>query len=74
MPKRTLFQTKVQWIVDQGISEGEFRSDLRADMLSFAILGVANWSYFWYEPEGEVKEEELTDIYMKMILEGIEEA
>ncbi|GGF25068.1 TetR family transcriptional regulator [Halobacillus andaensis] len=73
LPKRDQFQKNIQEIIEGGISKGEFRSDLRADMLSYAILGIANWSYFWYEPGGEVKEQELTNIYMNIILQGIEE-
>ncbi|KGP90557.1 TetR family transcriptional regulator [Pontibacillus chungwhensis BH030062] len=72
LPKRDEFQRNLQHIIQTGINNGEFRSDLRADMLSFAVLGVSNWSYFWYEPDGEVTEDELTDLYMKMILEGIQ--
>ncbi|MYL32623.1 TetR family transcriptional regulator [Pontibacillus yanchengensis] len=71
LPKRDKFQRNVQDVIEQGMEKGEFRKDLRPDMLSFAVLGVANWSYFWYEPDGEVTEEELTDIYMAMIFEGI---
>ncbi|WP_431800627.1 TetR/AcrR family transcriptional regulator [Halobacillus andaensis] len=73
LPKREQFQKNIQSIIEEGINRGEFRGDLRADMLSYAILGIANWSYFWYEPDGEVKEKELTDIYMNIILQGIEE-
>ena len=73
LPKRHLFQKNIASVIEQGIQSGEFRSDLRADMLSFAVLGIANWSYFWYEPDGEVGEEELTTIFMEMIFKGIEE-
>ncbi|MCP3030144.1 TetR/AcrR family transcriptional regulator [Halobacillus sp. A1] len=73
LPKRDLFQKNIQNVIEGGMSHGEFRSDLRADMLSYAVLGVANWSYFWYEPDGQVDEQQLTNIYMTMILQGIEE-
>lgn len=72
LPKRHLFQRNIASILEAGMETGEFRKDLRADMLSFAVLGMANWSYFWYEPDGEVGEEELTEIFMKMIFSGIE--
>ncbi|QAS51980.1 TetR/AcrR family transcriptional regulator [Halobacillus litoralis] len=72
LPKRQLFQENIQKVIEDGILMNEFRQDLRTDMLSYAVLGIANWSYFWYEPDGEVKENELTDIYMSMIFKGIE--
>ncbi|KGX91291.1 TetR family transcriptional regulator [Pontibacillus halophilus JSM 076056 = DSM 19796] len=72
LPKRHLFQRNVQQLVEEGVRAEEFRKDLRADMVSFGILGIVNWSYFWYEPDGEVSEEELTDIYVSMMLEGLQ--
>lgn len=73
LPKRHLFQRNIAKVIDEGMQIGEFRSDLRADMLSFGVLGIANWSYFWYDPEGEVSEQELTHTFMEMIFKGIEE-
>lgn len=73
LPKRQLFQENIQKVLEDGRDAGEFRKDLRPDLLSYAVLGIANWSYFWYEPDGEVNEEALTKLYMKMIFNGIEE-
>ncbi|TGB03888.1 TetR/AcrR family transcriptional regulator [Halobacillus salinus] len=73
LPKRHQFQRNIASVIETGMLSGEFRSDLRADMLSFGVLGIANWSYFWYDPEGEVSEKELTHIFMEMIFKGIEE-
>ncbi|PBB05138.1 MULTISPECIES: TetR/AcrR family transcriptional regulator [Salimicrobium] len=70
--KRDLFQQNIEKLVQEGIEEGAFRTDLRADMISYFILGMANWSYFWYEPEGEVSEEHLADIYTAILLQGLE--
>lgn len=70
--KRDLFQQNIEKLVQEGIEKGEFREDLRADMISYFILGMANWSYFWYEPEGEVSEEQLADIYTAILIQGLE--
>jgi AcrR family transcriptional regulator len=71
MKKRDQFRLNVQRLIEKGIKDGEFDSSFRADILAFAILGVTNWSYHWYNPKGEVSEEELADMYMNMILHGI---
>lgn len=73
LPKRQQFQENIQKVLGEGMEAGEFKKDLRADMLSYAVLGMANWSYFWYEPDGEVDEKSLTDLYMRLIFKGIEE-
>ncbi|MCA0971965.1 TetR/AcrR family transcriptional regulator [Halobacillus litoralis] len=72
LPKRHEFQRNIAHVLEEGMKAGEFRSDLRADMLSFGVLGIANWSYFWYDPDGDVSEEELTHIFMELIFKGIE--
>jgi hypothetical protein len=40
-------------------------------MITFGLLGITNWSYYWFQPDGSVSEEELTDIYVDLILNGI---
>lgn len=69
--KRNQFRLNVEKVIKEGSREGEFRSGLRADMLAFGILGATNWSYNWYQANGEVTPDELTKIYTDMILTGI---
>ncbi|MFC7062148.1 TetR/AcrR family transcriptional regulator [Halobacillus seohaensis] len=71
MEKRDLFRKNVQGIVEEGVRKGCFQEDLNTDMITRGILGVANWSYYWFNPEGDVSDEELTNIYLEMILNGI---
>lgn len=73
LPKRQQFQANIQKVLEDGMKAGEFKKDLRADMLSYAVLGMANWSYFWYEPDGEVDEQSLVNVYMRLIFGGIKE-
>lgn len=40
-------------------------------MIALAILGVTNWSYNWFNPEGEVSVEELAEKYVDFVLYGI---
>jgi len=69
--KREQFRLNIEQIIQEGMKHGELREGLRADMISFGILGVTNWSYNWYKPDGEVSAEELVKIYADMILTGI---
>ncbi|MCP3027952.1 TetR/AcrR family transcriptional regulator [Halobacillus sp. A5] len=69
--KRDLFRMNVQRIVEEGVKEGHFEEDINTDMITRGILGVTNWSYYWFHPEGEVSDEALTDIFLEMILNGI---
>jgi AcrR family transcriptional regulator len=69
--KRTQFRKNMQKLLEEGIRNGEFKENCRAEILTFGILGITNWSYYWYTPEGDLTEEEVADIYLDMILNGI---
>lgn len=68
---RREFRNNFQKIVEAGMKSGEFRSDLRSDMVTFGILGMANRTYTWYDPDGDVSAEELVDIYMDILVNGL---
>ncbi|HLR55109.1 MAG TPA: TetR/AcrR family transcriptional regulator [Pseudogracilibacillus sp.] len=69
--KRNKFRLRIEEVVQNGIKAGEFQTNLPADMIAFGILGVTNYSYNWFKPNGEVSPEELAAIFSKMILNGI---
>ncbi|ELK45894.1 TetR/AcrR family transcriptional regulator [Halobacillus sp. ACCC02827] len=69
--KRDQFRVNVQKVVEEGISNGEFEEGMNPDMVTRGILGMTNWSYYWFDPTGKVSEEDLTSIYLEMILNGI---
>ncbi|WP_306428706.1 TetR/AcrR family transcriptional regulator [Robertmurraya siralis] len=70
--KRKEFRLNFQQILEEGVQQGEFNETIRTDILSFAILGMVNRSYYWFNPDGEISAEELSDLYLKLILEGID--
>ncbi|HWK23396.1 MAG TPA: TetR/AcrR family transcriptional regulator [Ureibacillus sp.] len=68
---RKEFRINLQRLIAEGIEKGEFREDIKSEIVIFGILGMVNRSYDWYNPEGVVSEEELVSIYMDFILNGI---
>jgi AcrR family transcriptional regulator len=38
---------------------------------AFALLGVINWLYQWYQPEGPIKQNELASIYADFFFRGL---
>jgi AcrR family transcriptional regulator len=40
-------------------------------LAAFALLGMINWLYQWYSPEGSVKQEELARVYTDFFLRGL---
>jgi len=72
VPKRDLFRFNVENLIKEGIEKGEFRSNLNASIVTFGILGMANWSYQWFNPNRSVTDREVAEIFVEMILKGIE--
>lgn len=69
--RRNVFRENYQKMIEEGIAKGEFKDSFRPDLLTFGLLGITNWSYYWYNPDGEVNEKELSENYVNMILNGI---
>lgn len=40
-------------------------------LAAFALLGIVNWLYQWYRPEGPVKQNELTQAYVDFFFRGL---
>jgi TetR/AcrR family transcriptional regulator, cholesterol catabolism regulator len=68
---RKQFRWNIETIVRNGVKSGEFRNDLRVDMVTFGILGLTNYRYNWFDPDGEVTADELIGVYRKILLQGI---
>lgn len=64
------YEEILQGILEEGMQAGQLR---RCDvkMVSFAILGMCNWIYRWYDPQGRLTEAEIAQIYTEFILRGI---
>lgn len=69
--KREEFRLNIEQVLNKGIQAGEFRKNLHPKMITFAILGVTNWSYQWFNPSGDISVEELADMYTDFVLNGI---
>ena len=69
--KREQFRKNLEKIISDGIAQTEFRQGLQPDIIAFAILGVTNWSYQWFNPSGEISADRLADIYNDLIFNGI---
>lgn len=69
--KRTEFREQIEAVLTEGIDSGEFRRGLNPKIIAFAVLGVTNWSYQWFQPGGELSTVELAELYTDFILHGI---
>ncbi|MFA1820792.1 TetR/AcrR family transcriptional regulator [Virgibacillus oceani] len=69
--KRDQFRQMIVQVISEGKKNGEFRQDLPIEITAMAVLGMVNWTYKWYQPDGENTIDEIGDIYMDLILSAI---
>ncbi|SKA94947.1 TetR/AcrR family transcriptional regulator [Sporosarcina newyorkensis] len=69
--QRDLFRLNIEQLVANGIQAGEFRPELRADIVAFGVLGMANYSYNWFNPSGEISAEQLSKLFSMILFDGI---
>jgi len=60
-----------QQILRQGVENGEFRSDLDIQVTSYGLLGMLNWLYKWYDPQGRLKVQEVAKQFTSLALAGL---
>jgi len=57
-------------IFDEGMRNGEFRQ-LDPSLVTLAILGMCNWMYSWYSPDGPHTPEEIGHEFTRLLMEPI---
>lgn len=70
MVKRDFYEKMVGRIITEGIADRRF-IDLPAQVATQAILGIANWSSTWFEPEGELSADALAEMFAQIALDGL---
>jgi AcrR family transcriptional regulator len=68
--RRRQYEEKIAEVVKQGIDEG-YLEPTEVLPVVYGILGMCNWMIQWYQPNGKLKPEEITDIYWQLISKGI---
>ena len=57
-------------IISDGTSSGAFRN-VDAKMAAFAVIGMANWTAWWYSPSGNKSPDEIADVIADIGVRGI---
>ncbi len=60
----------LEQIVNQGIASGEFRQ-VDPQVTALAIIGMCNWLYQWYSPDGRLNPLEISSIFSDLVLSGL---
>lgn len=60
----------LEQIIQQGIDHKNFRP-VDAKMAAHAILGMCNWLYQWYSPDGRLTPQQIAEIFSDLTLDGL---
>jgi AcrR family transcriptional regulator len=71
--KRDQFRLNIEGMIRDGVEKGEFRPELNAPIITMGILGITNWSYHWFNPNGRCTDQEVAELFVEMILKGIQD-
>jgi AcrR family transcriptional regulator len=58
-------------ILQRGINRGDFRSDIHVRLVRLGILGMCNWSYQWFRPDGSISSSEIAEQFSDLYLRGL---
>src|SRR5262245_3391525 len=59
-------------MVQGGMKSGEFRADLDPTVVVYGLLGMLNWLYKWYDPNGRLGPHEIAAQFSALALSGLE--
>jgi TetR/AcrR family transcriptional regulator, cholesterol catabolism regulator len=60
----------VEDLVAEAQQKGQVRSDVAAKYLTLALFNLLNWTIFWFDPQGELAEQEIAQILWSVFASG----
>ncbi|MBC7631329.1 TetR/AcrR family transcriptional regulator [Aeromicrobium sp.] len=67
--KRDAYTRTVVGLLEQGKADGRFVRD--PDIAAFALFGICNWAYQWYDASGSMSTVDLANKFWQILLGGI---
>lgn len=68
--RRKKYEKIIASVLENGVEQNIFRK-MDIHPIVYGIIGMCNWLYHWYKPEGRLKPEEIADLYADVIFKGI---
>ena len=60
----------IEKILQEGIAHKNFRA-VDTKMVALAILGMCNWLYQWYSPDGRLTPQQIAAIFSDVVINGL---
>ena len=65
------FEAGVVELLQAGVDDGTFRSDLDVEIVSKALWGMLNWTHRWHKPGGRISAKDIAETFAAVFLEGL---
>jgi AcrR family transcriptional regulator len=72
--QRDKVYSMVDSVLTRGVTSGEFRQNLDIHLTRLAILGMCNWTYQWYRPDGPQDMDEISEQFADLVVMGVLDA
>ena len=72
--KRDRYEGMVRQIIQDGITEKEFRADVNVRFAARLVLSAGNWTYAWFRPGGELGPTEIGERFAELLIRGLQPA
>lgn len=69
---RDHYETLLRRVIEDGERSGDFRADIDARISVKLILGMINWLYHWYSPQGPLTPQQIGEAMADIVLRGLE--
>ena len=68
--RRDRYEAGLRAILEEGIEDGIFRT-VDPKVATMALLGAANWTVKWFQPEGEMSSSEIGGQFAELFVRGL---
>ena len=69
--ERDLYDNFLRDLIRQGQEDGLVCADIDPKLAAITVLGMMNWIYQWYRPDGEYSATEIADQYGDFVVAGL---
>ncbi|HEV2583748.1 MAG TPA: TetR/AcrR family transcriptional regulator [Ktedonobacteraceae bacterium] len=69
--RKKAYERFFEQIIEEGQAAGVFHADIDHKIATFGLLGMCNWLSQWYRAEGQYTPQQIADMFMRMIGEGM---
>lgn len=69
--ERDNYELYLRQLIELGQAEGEICPDIDAKLIALGILGMTNWIYHWFKPDGQRSPADVANAYADFVVAGL---